>query len=635
MVADLTLIAMMLVRCIGIGWAWHRLFDRSGRYAVLMPISGLAVAVVFATVAYLSGISVRCIHLTTWAVGLLGFLMLLIRAFRTWKSGQIRIVFTSVVLFVGVLAAGMAPKWVGGNSFAAFQGNVIDTLNYASSASAVSHYGADHFTGLKNKDRLADPQVNIAASTMTIRPAVHIFYAVSAQAAPGSLWILYYAYLTVLMTFCGLALVFFLRRLFHLTLMRSALVAAAFVLGFWGQYVFDINSWSQIASQPLIIALIGMIFYNYPRRTNLAVPDLAMIALYSAGCLYLYPENVVLSGTAAAAALVVLYAVYRRHAFFWAIAAAVFVGMFSGFFNNLIHFAYSQLRIVTSDNVDWWLHFQSFLTGRDGIGPISDIKAVSPKMLFVGAPFSDLFAHAVDLLASVSGLYLLTPPPGMPLYGKLIVRTLLLTFLVVLFLGSALAWRRHFQSTGGRRSAILMLVLLGTGGAAGLFLVMKGNYWAAGKALSYFSPFLVLTLAYPLLTGRRGLGSFLSWPALLFVCLSVGFGLVRIVGASDRDGAPYARPYPISLREMKIQYDFDFSRYDEALSGCRSVQIEVKEAYFEEFAILYLSSHGVRYGTDRIVNTYHGYPGRDIGHMPKLPAPDCILTEKELKKPGG
>src|SRR5258708_19570856 len=73
------------------------------------------------------------------------------------------------------------------------------------------------------------------------------------------------------------------------------LLATALVAGFWGQYILDIDAWSQISCMPLIVfslvLLIKLVRTARDSKKRHSTTKLtALYALAWVGMFYLYPE---------------------------------------------------------------------------------------------------------------------------------------------------------------------------------------------------------------------------------------------------------------------------------------------------------------------------------------------------------
>jgi hypothetical protein len=201
-----------------------------------------------------------------------------------------------------------------------------------------------------------------------------------------------------------------------------------FSLGFWGQYVLDINAWSQIAFTPLIMVIFGVIILCYSKSPrikinfNLMTKTFVFLSVLFAAAFYLYPEGVVfylplffaVSGTC----LTIGFVNKLNCSSVLVVGGSLVLGILTGFLfcNGTIGLVGRQLSFAKLDNVDFWLYFQGFLSGRDAIN-------------------NSLFSNGVDFLAGVCGLYFITPLFSYNFVLSFFIRLLILCLIANLFFG--------------------------------------------------------------------------------------------------------------------------------------------------------------------------------------------------------
>ena len=119
---------------------------------------------------------------------------------------------------------------------------------------------------LSDEQVLKDPLLApFAIRVLHVRPTVFLLFpTLFLFSAKANLTILSYMFLAFALSLSYLGLFYLLRVLRGLTRNQfpagtdsgwpSSIIPAAFTLGFWGQYTFDINAWSQIAAVgPLVL----------------------------------------------------------------------------------------------------------------------------------------------------------------------------------------------------------------------------------------------------------------------------------------------------------------------------------------------------------------------------------------------
>src|SRR5687768_13485105 len=129
---DLLLIATMFVVCGGIGAPIAELVPTRFQWRMLLaPTLGYAVLSVAAPIAYRWGLSIPAFMIASAVLGI-GLGVWRLRARR--DSFDRRFAVLAIGTVVGATLVLLAPRFVGGDQFAVFQGNQWDTFGYLQSA---------------------------------------------------------------------------------------------------------------------------------------------------------------------------------------------------------------------------------------------------------------------------------------------------------------------------------------------------------------------------------------------------------------------------------------------------------------------------------------------------------------------
>lgn len=624
---------------------------------LLAPVIGAAVTGLLATWAFTYGAPLRIVASAlslTAAGGLVIGVLAALRSVRRQQGGQSLLpadrqqwwAGISVTTLTGALL--VLPSLVGGRQFTVFQGNQWDHFNYVTGALVFARQGrADIAQAWIEPDLvLSDPLLAQARMAIATRPTVFLMYAVSGLglripfADGAAVWL---AALGLLLL---LALVLLVRTLFPQAGPWWAWgSAAAIVVGFWGQYILDINAWSQQAAMGIIVALVAIavrIGRTAPpsqeagrRRAGLGI----LMGILAAGLFSLYPEVVGITGLLVLASLIPIG--WRAKSLGWlrglwplGLATLIAAALVVLDWRSTVGFLIGQVGFAVSGQEVYWQFFDAYLLGRDqwyltvlsdlvtptgvpvtpgeGLGLLLD-RLSPPEVLRYGA--GTLVSGAVGVL----GMSFLTPPQWQGPAGLL--------GLVVLSVVGAAAVTVLIQAArrGGLGSRILIAVI-----AAGLIpvigLASLGQLFAAGKALAVLSPFISLGLLSPLLDRRLGRSGWLVGIAVMWLVLQVAFALTRIPGAASADGIHRPAPYPsIQRPELKSTINWRDDSALRAASGCVGVEVDIDDVWLRHYAIVRLSEAGVPYRTVQPVVADYGV-GMDFGVMPPLPGATCELT---------
>jgi hypothetical protein len=607
-VNDALLVVALAVVTAGLGLPAVRLLPArpSSPRLLAAPVFGLAILAVLVTAGYRFGVSPGVCYALAGAAALASLAVELRRRLAEGADGDER---SWLVLGAGTWLAAFAllllPRFVGGDQFAVFQGNQWDTFGYLESALVYAREPFSFVSGAGLPEYLRNPLFQTASGNLYARPTAHLLYAAASRVAPAEAYRLHYAFLCFLLSLTVPVAVLALRSwLPRAPRWAVALAAPVFALGFWGQYVLDINAWSQIASVSiLLLAFVLLVEAGSagPEESEGAAPwRLAgAIAVLAAGAIYVYPESLVyhlaVLGPLAAAAIALRWWRGGRRSLRPFAPLLGLGGVLAGvlYWKGTIGFVLGQVKLGTS-GVNWWHFFQGFFFGRTG----------EP-----GAPSA--LAAGVDFVAAFLGLYFATPAGTAPAILAATQRLLLAAGMVAVVLAAWFAVRTGVRPTGKedrrrpRQGALPPAERSGLGLAAlacvalyvpALRLATTGNYWSAGKAVSFVSPILVLVLALPIAVTLPARVAWLRWASGAFVAFQLALGVARIAGAADPTGVHFAAPYP-ALQEppLKQVLRWDVAPLAGALAGAQHVLVAPMNAWSSHWVMCFLYARGVDY----------------------------------------
>lgn len=582
----------MLVICGGLGAPVAMTLPRRLAWRVaLAPTFGVAIVAVIVPIAYRFGAAMPT-QLVCFAVISVALFVVHVRRYglpRDRDGRRVAVGWCAAALIL------LLPRFVGGDQFAVFQGNQWDTYGYLGSAITYATKPYHAIAHAPLTQLLRNPYFSIAQGQLTERPSVHELYALFSRVVPGEAYRMYYTYLVWFMAQMVLVVVFVVRNVFPTARPWTWLaIAVAFPLGFWGQYVLDINAWSQIASAPLLFAMFGFVIIaaSSPERRD-ALRLACGLAVMTAGAVYLYPEGSFIYFAVLIPSLGVMLVVRRN----WnqAIVAAGFAGVVaSALYPPVLHFLIRQVTWSSGNNVPWWHFFQRFFVGRDDV-------------------WGSGFARVADFIASTFGYYFATPK-GDGVLWRII--------LMIAIAGSIIAALRSMRELQAR--LWIAIAIFAMGPAA--YLALKENYWAAGKVLSYAAPLFVTALALPLVR-RDGW----RWFAVLFVTLQVGAALIRIPAARWHSHSGFAAPYP-AIQNLGLKHDigFDFRALEPHLDSSSKVLLRHLEPWSENALEVFLTARRIPFVMEGPIVSPPG--GAEIGKMPMpwTPEVELILVGDQL-----
>jgi hypothetical protein len=614
-VLDVALVALVLVVCVGLGLPVTELLPaRFAGRALVAPVLGLAVLGVVAPATYRWGVSPRTLLVASAIAALAGIAWWCRRIARreiTRASWRLAAVFAAS--WLAVLLIMMLPRWVGGEQFSVFQGNMWDAFGYLESALVYARRSYAAIVAADNAELVKTPLMSLAQAQLAERPSVHLLYAAFTRITPDEAYRMSYPFLVALQSQCLLVGIFVLRAVLPAARPAAWIAAAAsFPLGFWGQYAFDINAWSQIASSPLLLLMVGLVLHAtiaLPARGD-DVRIAVVLAILVAGAVCLYPEGLTPYAAALGGFAICVHATRMIRARRFAPRALLPLAGVGGLaaialYPPLAEFLIKQVSRASTDKWWFWSYFQGFFAGRD---------------MARGQPS--------DFVAGLFGMYFATPSASAPAALAALQRAVVIA--VIAGAIAALAAVRERDLPRASRSlllgwaAIAVLLLLPAGA-----LWWRETYWAAGKAVSYAAPVYMLLLAAPIAFHfAHGVLRPLRWAAIALVAFQLALGVARIPAAGSPDGIHYAEPYP-AVSEPRFKHDIGWNLrgLDGVLTADQTVLLQPMDPLLEAYVMMYLYAHRIRFAKVTPVNSHFSYPGggHDLGTM-YLAEPDVEIS---------
>ena len=316
---DVLFMATILSLFFFVGYpASHYLLRGMPRRYLAAPILGNSIVSVLVILTYKYGGSPRTAISIIGILSIPGlYLFLLSWKARKWDASDLMFMMGLVVCIFIVLL----PKWLSTPAFSVFQGNHWDQINYLSIASATRHFSFAQLTNLNQSDALGYGYASFATAQLNARPTVAIVYGVFTNLFNMPTAKASYAYMGALQVLIFFATLFVLVNVLRFDGPKAVLVATAATIGFFLQYIFDINAWSELSS--VSCAILGLTIVVLGLTGHMRIPKLGplsdsagqikfclALSICLAGLLYIYPEITTVYGPAAAAAF--LCAFIRR-----------------------------------------------------------------------------------------------------------------------------------------------------------------------------------------------------------------------------------------------------------------------------------------------------------------------------------
>ncbi len=592
-----------------------------------MPIGLCFVGLSGNVLYFAAGLSVQIIQLMLLFALLPCLALVLSRGAR--RSEWIRLLAVCGIFLVLAL-----PAYIGGEQYYVFRGNHWDHFNYIDQALTLRDNPYSAYQNASANKFLAKDILVHGMTFISQRPAVGLVFALLLPTGLGNIHLLAFLYMTALWALVFPAACFAWQRILpaYETSASGPLLLVvpplAYVVGFWGQYIFDINAWSQMASLSLQLAFVFAYLRllqklaDPPTREGQSITsDYVVTGLLAAGAFLFYPENAVIQSLLLLVATILWCAVTRKIPRLTAVVSLAVFSVAALLISSIpnwdatVGFVIGQIKFGAAHAPDhWWTYFDSYWRGlhanaQGGAGSISVLA---------------------NLVLASTGMFFLTPDYSVPLGVRhsWIAVTVILALLTLYSLAVTLATR--FRANG---TAIFLKAFVLASIPLFFYFLTKNALWSLGKLLSFLSPYIFIALCLPIvesakipatsLIRSKALGEILtSGFVILFVMSQIAFGAARIWTARDPYGIGYGNStYPsIQVTTMKTTYLWDME--PSVYSHCKGVHLyNDTDPFYMEYMKQKLTYLGVPYFSSLPVKTHYG-GGHEVGRQQPI-VTDC------------
>lgn len=431
-----------------------------------------------------------------------------------------------VTLFVAAVIL-LLPFIIGKLNFALLRGNGVDQFNYITIAYYLVNYKLNFVL-----DHVPQFLVNNSVIMGVVRAFIETRWSTAmllgwmSAILKINVFKLEYIYsMLFLLSIFGISYAFI--RTILVKQSYSLLVALAVTLGFWSQFIVDLNAMSQLNSISLIILASYILIKIDTDQLNHQIINRIILGIVLASIAYLYTESfpTVIIGLSYYIILSVLKnKVSIKKLLWYLISIGTFVLLILPSLHLLTKFLFSQMQFAADVKDNWadsafpWLYKNSFI-GFWGMDYV--IPSVSQTGLFLKSLLS--IGNAALLILSV-----------------------VLTYISVIFLGKILVKKES------NLTAIMIFAMIAAGFTEFAYLVVNGQWWAAGKSLSYIYPYFYFILSFALINKSGKVSKFIQigkYFVIAWLVIQCSLGYYRI------DYAKNNKLYPNYIGTSQIYFD--------------------------------------------------------------------------------
>lgn len=633
---DILVVALIVLACGAIGLPFSLLLpsDRFGVRWALAPPLGFGVLAAGTAVLYLWGVA-PWVTLPMMAIaGLVVAAALSLQAARQ-RAGASAGRWRATGMAIAVVAIlGLAPGWTGGPRFRVFQANVYDQMLYL--GSSISYRALDYAAlAVQGIDDAKSNPLSVAALWFVdYRGAVSMIHAAVAVVSRGDIVDCTYPYMVGMQLNMLFAALFVFVNVLSMQRGLALVCASALTIGFFQQYVFDINAWSQLATQPIFLLLLAFVALAFdtnrfgPVPSSIARLGLVFAALMT-GALFLYPESLTIYGPAAAVAVLLAF---RDPASRKALPVAA-PGLAAGVGISLLvciplwsgtaAYVVRQLSHAAAYPPDWWKYFQRYLFG----GEANFLDVIANPDSRPGELANAWFSLPVESVVAGLGLYAVLPSAGWPAVIAVAWKLLLYGFVFVLLRGVARAawaiWRAQPDGSAGRLLA---------GSLAGclvpIAILATGHGWAAGKGLAMAAPMLFTLVIAPMATERWDPGAVAASLVVVVAHLALGVFRPLLVLQALGAGLPGLPTAAAQVNAQKASLDWNYNRVSAEIRSCNGIVIDAANPMMHEWLRRLAAQRDIPWASPKVMS-WSGKSGR--AYLPEgWEKFDCLVSDDRL-----
>ena len=495
---------------------------------------------------------------------------------RAYKS----IWLAPIVATCAVLLIGIATLTLGGSAFHMLRGNGTDSLNYGTMATALERLPLSVIQGTDAQTLIArHPSLGLAKSLLTTRWATGALLGWCASIS-GSVAV----QITFAFGFLCLVLAvgpcFLIASSIGLRPWHAAGLTVAILGGFWAQVVLDVQALSHLHALPIVLLWTFLVIESQDQiRKSVLSKGGFLLMLVTCALSLAYPEF--LPFLFLGLALHYLWMlVCRRTRLIQVIidSLPLALGLALAFFISpyLMPFLTSQLHLGFTATNDWHQAYFSWLY-KNPLGALWGVTHIDTGYLYTNKVTSATWW----------------------------VFTTLFGFILVL--AAAIFLTKTAREHGRYPARSLTAALIISGLLQALVLLIRNQWWAAGKAVSFVVPFLWLGAGWAVLTRPKqpelqrqaAVAQLIRVVGIMWVASQIWLGIARIgIAATGSDYKGY-----MSHHGFYRQYDWNLAPILKALGKpvSNSIALITGETWLGEYVSLSLGNYWpIRFANDII-----------------------------------
>jgi hypothetical protein len=505
--------------------------------------------------------------------------------------------------FIIVISLLSLPFILGDLSYSILRGNGTDEFNYLTLADALLHKPYSWFFRVAEQTLISqNPVYFLAKQLLSDRWSVAMLLGFFSYLIKVPIYTFIYLFMVLLFAL-NYSLVFLFSLRLQLNSYLAVLLAISICVGFWPQFIIDIQALSCISSFPIIFLLLVFLDKAMSEEFHFYKNECVYFAIIFIALLFLYVEIsiVILLGFIFFLGINLLVKRKILPKLIYYFSVLIFFSLISFFLSpHLKNFFFSQIHSAVNAKNTWdkayfiWLFSKHALLGFWGMSPLLNssiiVKEVINLMLYGLA-----FSLSIGLLTGLLTIFILKE--------KLVA------------------------------TQTLCIAMLFSGLLIFSYLFLKDQRWAAGKLVSYIYPFAILTSVSTLSHFNTQMAGYFKKIIIKIMQKAIYFylGLQIFIGLYHVEKSYLKQEYPnyLAFHSEYRQHDWNFTHFQTKIrENCKFLALDIKNAWLAEYLSFVFSWNAPLLSLRGAIDhdgTYFKHP------ILLLQYPDCILVDNYSK----
>jgi len=568
---------------------------------LIAPVVGFGITGVCLTILYRFGLQPVYSLIIIFSLSVSGLIYYFLKQkIKLYLNVKKTLIYLFIISFTILLS--ISPKLIGDKSISIIQGVPSDFINYVVEAYVYQNYSYKNISNIYtdidnlNNINMYSQYFYFGKISLGQRPTVSITLASLSKFFFKSNSLAAYSYMVLMQINMLFVSVFTLINIFNTRRKIALIISFALTVGFYQQFAFDIDAWSELSSLPLnllTITLIVIFLHSFDRDklSNYYSFKQVMIrySLFNAfiftSLLYYYPEILFINFCSISFVFLInsylinkvkiisfkLLSIFITFLITLILGSLFYQGSL-GYFIQLLNSFFSDIHYHEYKDIG----FFGFILGRDS-GQNSHIFNDFITHLY------SIFLMPINVIMSIFGLNFLIPKLSFGIIPNIIIRITYYIFSITLLYWVLKSISLTLKNRIRSKESLFYIASIGA-----LFipiiLLYKNNYWVAGKAITYIFSLIFFILLSPLLTKFKYIKFKKKSEIILYIyiILYMSFGFIRPIAATHKFGILYSSPYP-GDPTAHANFTWDIEDIDKSTKDCKILGIDIDNDVLEMF----------------------------------------------------